>query len=104
MRRRRWDGSRTEPRGVGRVTWGGTGGAPTSALPYPQYNTNDLTESTGSGSRRHRSMKDIAVLRPAVLGWCRKTQAWPTALGGCRQALRGAFCAKKERSQLIIAF
>ena len=39
-------------------------------LPTTQHTTNESTESTGFDVGRHRTVKDLAVLRPAALGWC----------------------------------
>ena len=69
-------------------------------LPTPHHGTNESKESTGFDRRRHRPVKDPQVLRPAALGWCGRTQAWPTTSGGARQALRGALRQKKQ-SQLF---
>ena len=65
-------------------------------LPTHQHNTNESTESTGFDVGRHRTVKDLAVLRPAALGWCGRNQGWWITPGDDRQALRGALCANKK--------
>ena len=39
-------------------------------LPTTQHNIDESTESTGFDVGRHRTVKDLAVQRPAALGWC----------------------------------